>query len=558
MTPDFSVRFVTGDDPEIIITDTSTYTGVSSAFGYYRFQYPDGVFFDNNDPQNPDFTLADNTSQFALRSGGIRNGIYKVTQRIFTDIGGFTLEKTFTVAWSEPVLILNDNTDLLVPTVSFLDTTDYVNSGYTLLNTRQIICDFPANAPAGTLSTVSAELFMLSAGNYYEGVYEPSLVVDAVYTGAGHIIQWQSSKDFSFDVRKFLGYEDLVSLMNLMKQRVDQSKGGQSQRLQQLYTQLVSLYSHITGKISVGEYDITDLIKEMQKIAYEAKCICDPLGPYIHSSAPLVAYDPQSLLRFPFIDEVIYREWNSAITFSQTSTIFFRVENRIRWFKSRQGENLNNPVFIDGDINEDWWEEILLGADSGKCFLRSQFAYGGGPQEFTLNYSPESVFQLFINGLLQDSSTYSLTGYIVTITGTVLSEGAFVTIIGNACDNSSISDGQTVKIEVFEYIDNKEFTLEFPANNVFLVFVNGQFITSMDYSTGVDTVTVDLPLIEGDEITVYYMVTGFLFISEAPVNGRYYGRRNQRWEEFILDVDGGAPDSVYMSDQILNGGNLDG
>ena len=189
---------------------------------------------------------------------------------------------------------------------------------------------------------------------------------------------------------------------------------------------------------------------------------------------------------------------------------------------------------------------------------RSEFVYGGGAQEFNLNYEPTSIFQVFINGVLQLASTYSLDGFTVTISGTVLSEGAVVTIIGNGCGD--LVNDNVVKIEIFEYTDSNTFTLEQVPNMVFLVFVNGNFLNSLDYSLSVDEITINLPLIEEDEVTVYYVVNGnqFVFINEAPLDGGYYARRNGSWALFAVDIDGGSPESLYLPNQVIDGGDIDG
>ncbi len=361
MTPNFTVRFLLGTVKRILISDESDYTGVASAYGFYRFEYPDGVFFENTDSLNPDFTDTQSESEFNLRS--LMTGTYKVTQKIVTDIGEFELQKTFQVTWVEPVLAMTNTSNIITPIVSFLDTTNYSVANYSQSITRQITVEFPTNVPFGTRTTVNQEIQMSDGGNYYEGKYYPNLSVDVVYGGTDHEIQWIANKDFFFDIRRLQWYSDLIEILDGMYQRVQDSKGGQAERLKNLYNTAVSLYSHIIGKYSLGVSDVDDLVKDLLKISEESCCNCDSVTAYVYSDQPLPAYDPDTLQRFPFIDEVRYREWSPSITFSTTSTIFHRVGGRIRWFKSKQNNNLNNPIFVDGSIDSDWWEEILLGEE---------------------------------------------------------------------------------------------------------------------------------------------------------------------------------------------------
>jgi hypothetical protein len=177
------------------------------------------------------------------------------------------------------------------------------------------------------------------------------------------------------------------------------------------------------------------------KLSFEIKKISDQTScgeeGYVYSGDPVAQRTTGD--GFPFIDQVIYREWNEDIVFKQTSTVFQRVEGRIKWYKSKVNENLGNPIFVDGELNEEYWEPINDCCDY--VTFRQEFVYSSGPQEFTLDYTPEVIVLVSINGygpLM--SSDYILVGSVVKIIApNVLSEGSEIVIIATYSGNDFIN-----------------------------------------------------------------------------------------------------------------------
>jgi|GEM_PF-1141906 len=275
MTPQFNIRFSidrVNDELNLILTDTSDYTGVATYYGFYKIIYPDSVVVENTDVDNPDFEngVAITTIPLRLRQGIIQ-GEFSITQKSYTDIGDYELEKVFTLSFSEPSLIMSDNSNLVTPSVSFLDITQYVNSGYNPSVTRVIECKFPTTTTVtDTITTTSNEIFMLKDGKSYEGVYTPKLTSTALFTADEHEVQWIQEKSFEFDIRAFIAISQLIIEIDKVKDRLDNSKGNERELMDD-YFMVTSLYTQLLANWGDGIYnDIAVTASTVNTLALEA------------------------------------------------------------------------------------------------------------------------------------------------------------------------------------------------------------------------------------------------------------------------------------------------
>lgn len=546
MTPGFSVKFLidrVNGLYKIQLTDSSDYTGAATGYGFYKITYPDGVTVENTNSVSPDFEIGvtDTELNFRTKNSEYQTGTYSIEQKIYTNIGYFSLVKSFTLSFIEPTITAKDNSSVVIPSVSFLDETDYTVLGYTSTKTRLFSCFFPTTSDLdGTQKTTSTtELIMVDSGNYYEGIYQPTINIDSLYTGTNHEVNWISEKTFSFDIRKFIGYANLISLIDTFKASIRTGKQEQD------YQMIMSLYSHLIAKINSGDTGIQELITEIL-VLVRGNCGCSS---YEYQSGPITVDDPPSeVTSFPFIDEVIYREWSDSIIFKSTSTVFERVSGKIRWFKSKQNDNQNNPIFIDGVLNGTWWEEIFTGsagAGDTECLIRTEFTYSGGPKVFNLPYDPEGIFQFYVDGVLQDKDLHTFAGSQVTFTGSI-AVGQRVDIISTGCDYSIIDfeTNDLILKETFTYVDTNTFVLNHSPNEIFLVFLNGKHLNEEDYTLVGDEITIneELSLLpEADRITVYYTLLKSAFleyvedilasieIPTAPVGARWLVTPTVQW-----------------------------
>lgn len=267
MTPQFNIRFSVNrvtEELNLILTDTSDYSGVTTYYGFYKIIYPDGVFIENTDENNPDFENGVAVFTIPLKGGKIIEGEYSITQKTYTNIGDDQLEKIFTLSFADPSLIMSDNSNLAEPSVSFMDITEYVNAGYNPSVTRLIECTFPeTSASSATVTTTANEIFMLDGGKTYEGVYKPKLTATALFTADDHEVQWVSAKSFEFDIRSFIAINELITLIDKVKQRLDNSQGN-IRDLMDDYFMVTSLYTQIVANWGYGL--VTKELTEIKQI----------------------------------------------------------------------------------------------------------------------------------------------------------------------------------------------------------------------------------------------------------------------------------------------------
>jgi hypothetical protein len=311
MTPGFSVKFVINRitaNYKIQITDTTNYTGVSSAYGFYRIEYPDGIYVENTNENNPDFEIGENFSEFNLRlkNSTVMVGQYRIIQKIFANTGNIETVKIITFSFVEPVLSVINKSSLSTPNVVFEDVTSYNIPVYTEEVTRVFSCNFPDHLPISstTVTTTSSILNVSDSGSYYEGIYRPTLSYSVVFSTTSHVIEWEKSASFSFDIRKLLGYSELLEYLNIAKDRYDQSLGTTNEsRDRETYQLVASIVDHIRLKVSNGDYGISELMYELQEMIYKITCTYN--DQYEYSQDPLVPADQEFFVDGVPLDRVL-------------------------------------------------------------------------------------------------------------------------------------------------------------------------------------------------------------------------------------------------------------
>jgi hypothetical protein len=254
---------------------------------------------------------------------------------------------------------------------------------------------------------------------------------------------------------------------------------------------------------------------EIERISNKVSCAC-PVGEE-YSPNPIESVDNDNL-GYPFIDQVIYREWNPSIIFSETSTVFHRTEGRIKWYKSKSNNNTGNPIYIDGELNEDFWEVI------NDCCEYKAFRYvtiaTEGQIVFNLPYSPDTILLVSINGQgplsnISDND-YTLSGNVLTLKAPNLTEEGDEIVVIASYDtdqfiNPPFGTGKISTNDNFVYSGSNSFTLNNLPTYVRSVVVNGYSLGTdlFSYSISSTTVTIDVDppefvLNTGDKIFIEY------------------------------------------------------
>jgi hypothetical protein len=296
MDLNFTTKFIidrTNGIYQIVLTDTSNFNGLDFVNGFWRIEYPDGIFVENTDQNNPDFTIPSRQKIFSLRqNNGLIYGNYKITQKVYSNTGYAQNESLLEFSFKEPDLILKDDSNTGLPFVSFLNETNTIVDFYSVVNlTQTISSSFPQGVIANPLSTTGSSLEMISGGNYYEGKYAPSLSINSLYSRSGHSVQYINQKSFAFDVKKIPDIQDLVEILDVLKNRLDNSSGQERTKLEQAYQQLVSLFSHVLAKINAEDEGAQELVNQMIKIAYSACSTCFNQEEYQYSLEPLQPFN---------------------------------------------------------------------------------------------------------------------------------------------------------------------------------------------------------------------------------------------------------------------------
>jgi hypothetical protein len=284
----FSIDRIAGT-LKLILTDTSDYTGVSSVVGFYKVIYPDGIFRENTDALNPDFTIVDSETEITLRTsnGRLMFGTYTIIQQSNRNTGYVQEQSVFTFDFAEFTPAIENQSNTLTPIIQFDDASVTLVDNHTFVShTYTLESDWPASTGvAGSETSTGAPLEMVDAGDYYEGIYEVLIQVETEYTTPDYTLVYKNQTTTTFDIRRFPSWTEIGALINLVKERLDAS--ASKARYERLYWQISSLYVNILSNIRSGE-PINDLVLEMQQVAYETSLCCNS-DDYEYSDQPLTA-----------------------------------------------------------------------------------------------------------------------------------------------------------------------------------------------------------------------------------------------------------------------------
>lgn len=129
-----------------------------------------------------------------------------------------------------------------------------------------------------------------------------------------------------------------------------------------------------------------------------------------------------------------------------------------------------------------------------------------------------------------------IAGTNVTLEGTIANR---LVGTGDITINATVPAGQTPVNQIFDYLDTGSFTLSYSGVTPIWVALNGQILQPgalYDWVVSGSTLTVTAPLSVGDEISILYYVS-LPFVTN-----------------YVRNIDGGAPDSIYLAIQNVNGG----
>lgn len=168
--------------PVLTLTDNSAYPGGVVPTGIFTIKQPDGVIRTGSFT-SPDISGGVLVATIALRLNSQRKvqcGEYVITYQVDADTYvPTTLVRAFTINYTGPSIILEQDFDVFTPSLSYKDVTNYVLSGFTQTVTRAWNAVI---ASVGTITGTNAAIFDLKySGAYYDAAYVVNFSASAVY-----------------------------------------------------------------------------------------------------------------------------------------------------------------------------------------------------------------------------------------------------------------------------------------------------------------------------------------------------------------------------------------
>jgi hypothetical protein len=179
---DFSLQlnYKTG---KMVLTDTSAYPVGVTVEGIITALQPDGITR-TGDFTSPDIdTSVSPTGEIELRKnslGAPQTGSYTVTYTVrAAGYDDTTVSNTFTLVYTRPTVVIGKLFDVYTPSLFFVDSTNYDQTGFTQAVTRAWDVQ---GGNVGTKTGTSDTLDLKIGGNYYDAIYEGTLAVEVDYT----------------------------------------------------------------------------------------------------------------------------------------------------------------------------------------------------------------------------------------------------------------------------------------------------------------------------------------------------------------------------------------
>lgn len=296
------------DSSSLILTDPDDYpAGVDHTLkGYFVITQPDTLTITGNfifpDIEWNGSALSIAMKDLRLRAtGGFQQGTYTITYHIVAlGYDETILEKTFDLSYTSPSLVITDNFDVFMPTLSVTDDTDYDQDDMTL-NSVTRSWEATVISVEGTNRDISAtsQTFDLAyLGSYYDSQYDISLTSTAAYTLEDDN-DWVTIEDEQEKEETLYAFIpptiiELLEMLTTYKATIDSANCicgtgcvDNCTILKNTYSLAVSIYTHIVERGRNGQTEgLDDYVLQLQKLL--SNCVT-PL--YENTNEAISAYD---------------------------------------------------------------------------------------------------------------------------------------------------------------------------------------------------------------------------------------------------------------------------
>jgi len=298
MPANFNAQFIVNEKTStrvLRLTDTST--GFVLAKGNFSVTFPDGSQVLHTDFTSPDITAPGGLTNIALITdidNTVLTGTYIINfvarNAAATE---YILQQTFDFNWEKPIKAITNESDVVIPTITFLDSTAYETQGsFTGTLTRNFYTTTPSTSEVGLITKTSTGDILIPShsGKYYEGIYLVKSDISVLYTHTSKSWLTVSYVDLlqeTYDIREAPTQEELVRLMNEYKDQIEVYKTtnpSQYEILNEQYDLVISLYSHILARFD------TATLAGCKPILDQLLGLLPPTEPYTYKATMMLPF----------------------------------------------------------------------------------------------------------------------------------------------------------------------------------------------------------------------------------------------------------------------------
>lgn len=291
----FNVSFNLIGTPTLVLTDTTT-TPPAGFVGIYSITQPDG-YTRTGDINAPDINAAGGAFSYTLRldsAGEVQIGTYTI---VFTGAAPGYLStnftRTFQFTYKPVALKLDEEFDVLTPSLKYTDLTNYQVAGY---NASAVTRAWTAvSTPTGTVSGSGVTLDIKYQNKYWDANYTITLNSTITYTNQTYnylTVQEKVTKIVTTYAQTPPTLDQLVAKISDLKLVVDNSTNNTQAYVnaKQAFDTAEVYFTHIIDKLRVGmmanvDKDLRDLLVVLTNYQIPSYTPTNqPINPYDYSS----------------------------------------------------------------------------------------------------------------------------------------------------------------------------------------------------------------------------------------------------------------------------------
>lgn len=190
--------------------------------------------------------------------------------------------------------------------------------------------------------------------------------------------------------------------------------------------------------------------------------------------------------------------------------------------------------------------------------IRQEFEVKSNQSEFSLPLNTKNVVFVYLNGVLLKTSSYTVDLDLRKLTispPTKANLGDRLIVVTSNCSPRITEAGITVFNETIIYDDSVTIFLQQDPVEKHILFINGQFINSQDYSFNGKELILDPSLLmqNGDEIVIFYYIEKSVFFEEVTLLYEDIKQQVQSLNDYKVNDLGSITGAVTID---LEDGNL--